>query len=330
MTKKTAKELSPVKILLINVASIFVAESAAMLVLKFYQLPKSYEIIFDSFLLILLLFPVISYFIYVPLRDTINEKERLKKSLGRSKEELNAQINSQLSQIKKSNKKLVKEINERRRAEEELRRNSQFLTTVIDSLDHPFLVIDPENFEIKMANKAAGLIESNTSSKCYNLSHNSEQPCNSLDHPCPVSEVIRLKKPVVVEHTHKEHNGLPTEVEVHAHPIFDTDDSVEAVIEYCLDITQRKRAERALQQATRTAEEINRAKSKFLADASHKLLTQVNNVTSLAELLQDSGPADQRQEQLLNKLQTHSEILKKTGTEIFIGAKPIHKKENDS
>lgn len=122
---------------------------------------------------------------------------------------------------------------------EKLELQNKFLETVINSFGYPFYVIDVKNHTIQMSNQKGKA--NSKGSKCYYISHNFSQPCEGCDHICPISEILETKLAGVVEHLHYNEQGQPVNVEVHAHPIFDSTGEVEKIIEYSIDITELKK-----------------------------------------------------------------------------------------
>ena len=131
-------------------------------------------------------------------------------------------------------------------AEDRIQKQSEFLNLVLESLSHPFYVIDVETYAITLANSAAQMGQLSSESTCHALTHKRDKPCQSDEHPCPLEIIKRTGKPAVVEHIHFNKDGQPRNVEVHAYPIFDDNGKLSKMIEYCLDITDRKQMEKAL------------------------------------------------------------------------------------
>jgi hypothetical protein len=125
-------------------------------------------------------------------------------------------------------------------------KNAVLLGTVLNFLPNPFYVIDASDYTIKAANSAAQFARLSKESTCYALTHKSDKPCGSAAHPCPLDIIRESKRSVTVEHLHYDKDGNPKNVEVHAFPIFGRDGNVSHIIEYVLDITERKQAEEAL------------------------------------------------------------------------------------
>jgi|GEM_PF-5131114 len=144
---------------------------------------------------------------------------------------------------------VVRDITERKRAEEKIREQNEFLNSVIEALSYPFYVIDANDYTIKMANSAMGADIVYGRTTCYALTHGNTEPCNTTKHPCPLEEAKKTKEPVIVEHIHYDEEGNPRVFEVHGHPILDGEGNVVQLIEYCLDIAERKRAEEALRRS---------------------------------------------------------------------------------
>ena len=156
--------------------------------------------------------------------------------------------NSQNELLKKI-KALEKEAAARKIAEAQLKKQSGFLNSVLESLSHPFYVVDANDYSIKLANSAALKSGVSGESTCHALTHKRDTPCNSTEHPCPLEIIKRTKQPVQVEHVHFDGDGNPRSVEVHAHPILDEQGHVTQMIEYSFDITERKLTETTIKES---------------------------------------------------------------------------------
>ena len=125
-----------------------------------------------------------------------------------------------------------------------LRRQKELLENILESLTHPFYVVNANDYTIKMANSAAkpgyAMAEGLT---CHLLAHNRNEPCGCKDHPCPLEQAKKTKQPVCVEDVHFDNKGNARTVEVHAYPLFDGNANVVQVILYEIDISERKRLE---------------------------------------------------------------------------------------
>ncbi len=141
------------------------------------------------------------------------------------------------------------EIDERKRVTEELASHNEFMQNVFESLTHPFYVLDAKSYQVLMGNTATGLPMKASEITCHELTHQSSKPCSGGEHPCPLTEAHRTKKPVTVEHIHYDKNGNARHVEVHGYPILDRNGEVIQLIEYTLDITDRKYAQKALMES---------------------------------------------------------------------------------
>lgn len=168
--------------------------------------------------------------------------------------------------VSERTKELQKEVDSRLQAETEQRKQTEFLRTVIDSLDHPFYVVDVKTYGIQIMNKAARRLGPDNTAFCYGLTHKRTEPCAGAEHPCPISEIKRTGKPTIMEHIHYNKNNQKIYVEVHGYPIFNEDGELHQIIEYRLDITQRKHAEMALEQASKKLVSMLRKRTRRLGE----------------------------------------------------------------
>jgi len=169
---------------------------------------------------------------------------------------------------------VIKDITEAKKAEEQIKQQNAFLRLVIDSLPHPFYVLDADNHGIKIANRASAQQELPDHMTCYAHTHNKTEPCHEKDHPCPLAQVRKTRKPVVLEHIHYDTQGQPRFYEIHGYPILDEKENVRQMIEYTLDITDRKVAEEELQLHGKIA--ANMAEGVFLIRANDGVIVYAN------------------------------------------------------
>jgi PAS domain S-box-containing protein len=164
---------------------------------------------------------------------------------------------------------LEKEVESHNRSKGKISEQKEFLLTVLDAMTHPFYVIDIDTYTIELANKASGFNELNAQTFCYKLTHHRDTPCGGDEHPCPALEIKKHKKPLVVEHIHFDASGNERICAVHAYPIFGKDGRVTKMIEYSLDITERRGAEEQLKQSEE--------KYREFIESTDDLITQVDD-----------------------------------------------------
>lgn len=177
--------------------------------------------------------------------------------------DLSTAFNVMTSKLLDTITSLKTEIAERKQAEEKIIKQNELLNNILNSLSHPFYVIDANDYTVKLANPAARFGEYTEKATCFALTHKRNKPCEERDHPCVINKIKESGKPVSVEHVHYDGNGKYSVYEIHGYPIFDAEGNIAQVIEYNLDITDRKRAEDALQ----ISEEKNRTITTTAKDA---------------------------------------------------------------
>lgn len=144
--------------------------------------------------------------------------------------------------------------------QQRLRQERDYLQSLIDSLDSPFYVLDAKTYRVITANHAArslGISEQSIGQvTCHALTHGNNEPCSGVEHPCPLQQVSQNRQPYTTEHIHYRPDGTPYYAEVHGFPLFDENGNVIQMVEYSIDITERKRREAEvlrLQQAVENA-----------------------------------------------------------------------------
>ena len=182
-------------------------------------------------------------------------------------------------QVDERTKELRQEVIQRQRAEEALSR----IAAIVESSSDAIWSIDRDG-RIVTWNSGAEKLFGYTAEEAIGQSARLIVPPErawELEHflalmlkhePVPNLETMRLRK-----------DGSLVDVSLNRSPIL-KDGKVVAVSIIALDISERKRAEEALQQAKDAAEAATQAKSEFLANMSHEIRTPLNGVMGTLEL----------------------------------------------
>lgn len=199
------------------------------------------------------------------------------------------------------------DITERKRAEDTLRRHDEFLGSLLDSLTHPFLVVDVNDYTVEMANSAVWKEGKAKGKMCYEVSHKRDCPCDETEHPCPLEQIKRTRQPMTVEHVHYDELGDARDVEVHCYPLFDDQGNVNKMIEYCLDITERKQLEEQARQRQGELAHVSRLSTvgEMASGLAHELNQPLCAIQSRADLcLRAIDGRSQNNDKIKENLQT--------------------------
>jgi signal transduction histidine kinase len=112
---------SPVYPILIIAISLFVAESVVMfLISAFPPVSDLQEAFFDSAMLVMLVSPVLYFFLFRPMMHHIAERKRAQEELKKGHDELETRVRERTASLERANIELEREVRERVRAEDNL------------------------------------------------------------------------------------------------------------------------------------------------------------------------------------------------------------------
>jgi PAS domain S-box-containing protein len=195
---------------------------------------------------------------------------------------------------------VAEDITERRRAEEELRATNALQRAILDSAGYAVISTSPDGL-IRIFNAAAERMTG------YRAAEVIGKPASMLIHDWTEAErrarelSAEMGRPIAPdfevfvakarlghadehEWTYVRRDGSKLPVLLSVTPVRDEQGVILGFMGIASDITERKRGEAQLQQATLAAQAANRAKGEFLANMSHEIRTPMNAVIGMTEL----------------------------------------------
>ncbi|MFH1008948.1 MAG: response regulator, partial [Candidatus Latescibacterota bacterium] len=224
----------------------------------------------------------------IALREPVAEEAVYYKQYN---EALIRKLEDTMGQLEEANRTLEHDIAERKRAEETLRRNRDFLRALLDGIHDHILVIDG-NYRITEINQSFSTSSGYTrdeavGSFCYAVTHGLSEPCMDSNHPCPFREVLATGGTSQATHVHRGKDGATQYVDVVASPLRDAAGKIVGIVEACRDMTTLRAAEHqteALQAQLLQAQKMEAigALAGGVAHDFNNMLTIIQGYTELA------------------------------------------------
>ncbi len=190
---------------------------------------------------------------------------------------------------------IIRDISERRRADEEIKQKSRFIETLLDSIPNPLFYMNTKGIYIgvnhafreyfKLENKE--IIGKNV----FEIDTHEVAIANSASDLLIFEGKEQLQ---VLDRTIRLHDGSARDVIITKSVFPDSENRIGGLIGMITDITQRKKMEQDLLTAKDKAEESDRLKTAFLNNLSHEIRTPLNAIVGFSDLLNDDYPLDQK------------------------------------
>jgi PAS domain S-box-containing protein len=207
---------------------------------------------------------------------------------------------------------------QRKQMEETLREERNKLKQINETSPVAITMLDKEGniiFANKMAENMLGLSRSDFTSRTYDDPNWKITDFEGNPFPTEKLPFIRVKqtgKPVYgIEHAIEKPDGTMVYLLINAAPLFSGSGDLKEVIATMENITERKQAEKELQEAKEKAEQSDRLKTAFLANMSHEIRTPMNGIMGFSKLLRAKELPRDKQIEYLDIIQSGtSQLLK--------------------
>ncbi|NJL60372.1 MAG: PAS domain S-box protein, partial [Desulfobacteraceae bacterium] len=208
------------------------------------------------------------------------------------------------------NKRLVKEIDERKQAEKALRQSEEKLQAIFNIANIGISITDKNGKYIMFNNwwidKLGYDKEEMENMTNIDITHPDDKE-NSRTWFLKIIERKIDKYQIEKRFVRKDNSILWAVLSVSA--IKDNNNNITAVIGMVTDIIQLKQAEQEIIEAKEAAEAANRAKSEFLANMSHELRTPLNAILGFTQVMAGAPQSTAKQKENLNIISRSGEHL---------------------
>ncbi|GEM_PF-3214945 len=263
------------------------------------------------------------------------ERSKAEKALIEAHDELEQRVEERTHELIEINRALQAEIADRIRMEEALSAERQRFSEVLDMLPAYLVLLSPE-YEVPFANRyfreRFGEAEGR---KCFRYLFDRTEPCEV----CETFKVLKTLAPLQWEWTGPDGRYY----QIHDFP-FPAGDGSTLIMEVGIDITERKKAEEALQKAydeleirvqerTRDLMHSNRELELFTHMASHDLQEPLRKITAFGDRLrsQFGDRLDEKGSDYLSRMEKAAQRMRQLIDGILrlsrVGMKPVEMKK---
>jgi signal transduction histidine kinase/ActR/RegA family two-component response regulator len=238
----------------------------------------------------------------------ISERKAAEQQLKRAYEEMERRVAERTEELAAANRALETEIQDHRRAREQLHRHTAELEGLFLALPDVYMRVAPEGtiVDYRVGSDARrnpppdGFPPTLLGQDVVEILPPAQQHIlrTGLEQATRTGELVRVEYPLPVA-------GVDHDYEVRVSPM--PDGSYIAAVR---DITERKLTEAALAHAKDSAERANRAKSEFLSRMSHELRTPLNSILGFAQVLERGELTPQQEKSVQHILRGGRHLLR--------------------